>query len=102
MNENLESSYKSLKDGDEQEKRLYKWIKRAIEDLSENGFCGASIPKDRIPKKYLKLIEGYSLWKYDLPSGYRIIYVLENDEVRIYSIILEWFDHKNYERTFKY
>ena len=102
MNKELEVSYKSLKNGDEQGKRLYKWIKRAIDDLEENGFCGVSIPKNRIPKKYLKLIEGYSLWKYDLPSGYRIIYVLENDEVRIYTIILEWFDHKNYERTFKY
>ncbi len=47
-------------------------------------------------------MEGYSLWKYDLPSGFRIIYVLENNEVQIYSIILEWFDHKNYERNFKY
>ena len=101
-NTELEQIYKDLKNGDNQEKRLHKWISRAIDDLERNGFCGSSIPKDRIPKKYLKEIEGYSLWKYDLPSGYRIIYILENDEVQIYSILLEWFEHKTYERIFKY
>ncbi len=102
VNKELERTYKSLSRGDEQQKRLYKWINRAIDDLEENGFCGVAIPKDRLPKKYLRLIEGYSLWKYDLPSGYRIIYVLENDKVQIYSIILEWFNHKEYVRTFRY
>jgi len=43
-----------------------------------------------------------NLWKYDLTNGWRLIYTIESDEIRIISIILEWFDHKNYEKRFGY
>jgi hypothetical protein len=44
-----------------------------------------------------------NLWKYDLPNGWRLLYTITADnEVEIISAILEWFDHKNYERKFKY
>jgi hypothetical protein len=102
LNAELEKIYKNLQNGNDEEKRLHKWIKNAIDDLEKDGFCGVSIPKKLIPKKYSKLVEGYSLWKYDLPSAYRMIYVLENDEIYIYTIILEWFDHKKYNKIFKY
>jgi len=43
-----------------------------------------------------------NLWKYDLPNGWRIIFFLEADEIKIVAIILEWFSHKDYEKRFKY
>ena len=43
-----------------------------------------------------------NLWKYDLPKGWRLIYSIVNDEIVVVSLILEWFDHKEYERKFKY
>ncbi|MFT4309184.1 MAG: hypothetical protein ACMXYL_01710 [Candidatus Woesearchaeota archaeon] len=43
-----------------------------------------------------------NLWKYDLPSGWRLIYTIKTDEVMIISVILEWFSHKDYERRFNY
>ena len=39
---------------------------------------------------------------YDLPNGWRLIYTIETNEILVLAIILEWFDHKNYERTFNY
>jgi len=38
----------------------------------------------------------------DLPDGWRLVYTIKEDEVRILNIILEWFDHKDYEKRFKY
>jgi hypothetical protein len=37
-----------------------------------------------------------------LPKGWRLIYSVANDGVCIISILLEWMDHKNYERRFNY
>ena len=81
---------------------LYKWIKRAIEDLSANAFCGIQIPKTLIPKEYTKKFGIDNLWKYDFPQGWRLLYSVGKEQVEIISIILEWLDHKEYERRFRY
>ena len=44
----------------------------------------------------------YDFLAYDLPKGWRLIYSVTRKGVEVLSIILEWFDHKNYERRFKY
>jgi len=81
---------------------LYKWISRAIDDLEENSFCGIQIPKKLIPKVYIERYDIDNLWKYDLPKGWRLIYSVANDEVCIISILLEWMNHKDYEKRFNY
>ena len=40
--------------------------------------------------------------EYDLPNGWRLIYTIESDDLKIMNIILEWFSHKDYERRFNY
>ena len=53
--------------------------------------------------KYDQLFMPFSIWKYDLPRGWRLLYtVAPNNEVELISAILEWFDHKDYERRFGY
>lgn len=54
------------------------------------------------PNEYIKKYKITNLWKYDLPDGWRLIYTIESNKIKIVSIILEWFDHKNYERKFNY
>ena len=78
-------------------------IKRAIKDLQSNAFSGIQIPKKLIPKEYVKKYGITNLWKYDLPDGWRLIYSITTpNKVEILTVILEWFDHKNYNRRFKY
>jgi mRNA-degrading endonuclease RelE of RelBE toxin-antitoxin system len=101
-NKELFNTYKKLEDGNSEEQKLYKWITRAIQDLKEDAFSGLSIPKDRIPKKYQKEFEAKSVWKYDLPKAFRLIYTIENNKIEVFAIILEWFDHKSYEKRFNY
>ncbi len=98
----LKASYEQLKDSRVEDNILYKWISRAIIDLEENAFCGVQIPKKLMPKIYIDKYNIDNLWKYDLPRGWRLLYSIANSEVRIISIILEWMDHKDYERRFNY
>ena len=81
---------------------MHKFLLRAFEDLEKNVFCGIQIPKRLIPKEYIQKHKIRNVWKYNLPDAWRLIYSIENKQVCILSIILEWMDHKEYERRFKY
>lgn len=100
--EKIKESFEKLKNSKTEDKRLYSWICRAFEDLEENAFCGIRIKKNLIPKIYVEKYGIDNLWKYDLPRGWRLIYSVANGEVCVLSIILEWFNHKEYERRFGY
>ena len=95
----LEKDFYSLKENDE----IKIYIKRAIQDIQKNAFCGIQLPKRLIPKEYIQNYKITNLWKYDLPDGWRLIYSITTpNKVEILAVILEWFDHKNYERRFGY
>jgi len=98
----IEKALQDLKDSKTEDKKLYKWICRAFGDLKENAFCGIQLPKRLIPRTYINKYGIDNLWKYDLPKGWRLIYSVANGQICILSIILEWMDHKNYERRFNY
>ena len=102
-NEHLKKAYNELNNRTFQEALLKKWLDRAIGDLEINAFCGTQIPKKLIPKEYeIKFGTIHNLWKYDLPNGWRMIYTIKKDKVVVLSIILEWLNHKDYEKRFKY
>jgi len=95
----LESDFSKI----DSSNKLKEFIKRAIKDLETNAFCGIQIPKRLIPKEYISKYNIQNLWKYDLPDGWRLVYsIMPQDKIEILSVILEWFDHKDYERRFNY
>ena len=102
ISEKLKSDYVSLKEKKYEDKRLYESISNAIEDLRENPLSGTKIQKKLWPKSYVQNYEITNLWKIDLIDAWRLIYTIESDEVRIVSIVLDFFDHKDYEKKFKY
>ncbi len=94
-------AFNRLENGDNSERELHHVLNQAMDNLEQNAFCGIQFPKRLIPSEYLK--KGIkNLWKYDLPRGWRLMYSVVNEEVVVVSVILEWFDHKEYERRFKY
>lgn len=101
-NKKIEKEFEELKEGKFEDKQLYDFIDRARKDLKTNPLCGTKLPKSLWPKEYIKKFEITNLWKYDLPNGWRLIYTIQTNEVMILNVILEWFDHKEYERRFKY
>lgn len=100
--EKTKEAYDNLKAGKFEDRELYKFIGRALDDLKKNPRVGIPLPKHLIPKEYVQKYKVNNLYKYDLPNGWRLIYTLKGSEVEILSVILEWFDHKNYDRRFGY
>ncbi|PIN91138.1 hypothetical protein COU57_01790 [Candidatus Pacearchaeota archaeon CG10_big_fil_rev_8_21_14_0_10_32_14] len=101
-NKNVEESFLLLENGDLSDKQLFKFINQALTNIEENVFCGVQIPKRLIPKEYEVKYGIKNLWKYDLPKGWRLMYSIVNEEAIIISLVLEWLDHKEYERRFHY
>jgi len=102
INPKVESEFDKLETGKFEDKKLHEYIERAIKDLKANPTCGIKIPSKLWPAEYVKNYGVNNLWKYDLPNAWRLIYTIKTDNVQIINIILEWFDHKSYEKRFGY
>ena len=100
--EDLRLAFDNLRNSKTEDKQLYDLLSRAFEDIEKNPSGFIHVPNNLIPKEYKKKYEIDNLWKYDLPNGWRLLYSLAKDKVLLLAIILEWMDHKNYERKFKY
>lgn len=100
--ERTQDAFYRLESGDASEQELFKLINQAMNNIEANAFCGIQLPKRLIPKEYAQKYGVANIWKYDLPRGWRLIYSIRGEEVVVVSLILEWFDHKEYERRFNY
>jgi len=98
----IKKEFEGLESGKFEDKKLFGFISRAIDDLKNNPSCGTKIPKKLWSADYVKNYRITNLWKYDLPNAWRLIYTIETDEIRIMNFILEWFNHKDYEKRFRY
>ena len=102
VNRNLQEEFYALKKGNSFDQELFKVINTAFDNIEDNAFCGIQIPKKLIPKFYFKKYSVKNVWKYNLPDGLRLIYSISKDELNVVAIILEWMNHKNYEKRFNY
>jgi len=102
VDQETKKAFEELKNGKFEDKQLYEFLIRAIDDLKKNPYTGINIPKNLIPKEYIKNFGINNLRKYNLPNAWRLIYNLKGNEIEIISIILEWMSHKEYEKRFKY
>ena len=82
---------------------IKKGIIKAISFLKEDAFIGRRVKKDLIPKKLIEKYDINNLWICNLPSSWRLLYSLSpNEELKIVALVLDWMDHKDYERLFKF
>ncbi|MCX6768350.1 MAG: hypothetical protein NTY83_00685 [Candidatus Micrarchaeota archaeon] len=102
IDEKARDAFIALKDGKAEEKELYGTLNHAFDELKKNPHCGIMLQKRLWPKEYVKRYGITNLWKYNLPDGWRLIYMIRLEEVSIVSVVLEWFNHTNYERRFGY
>lgn len=102
VDKDIQEALYKLKTGDDSERELFKFVNQALDNIEENAFCGIQIPKKLISKIYFTNYNVKNLWKYDLPKGWRLLYSILNDEIIVVSLILEWMNHKSYEKRFKY
>ncbi|MFA5247449.1 MAG: type II toxin-antitoxin system RelE/ParE family toxin [Candidatus Micrarchaeia archaeon] len=100
--ERVRTAFQRLKSGRSEERRLAELIDRAIRELLVNPLAGVVVPRRLWPQEYVRRYHIANLRKYDLPEGWRLIYFLKGNEVEIITVLLEWFDHKGYEKRFGY
>ncbi|MEK6833690.1 MAG: hypothetical protein AABY32_06615 [Nanoarchaeota archaeon] len=98
VDESLEKSFVRLDETDPLKKGLIK----AIKEIQENSFVGRNVKKNLIPKEIIKKYSLNNLWIYNLPKGWRMLYVLTSSEIRIIAVVLDWMNHKDYEKLFKF
>ena len=97
--EGLEKSFEELSDKDPVKKALIK----AIKDINDNAFCGRNVKKKLIPKFLIDKYNINNLWIYNLPSAWRLLYsITPSADVKIIAAILDWINHKDYERLFRF
>lgn len=84
------------------EPRVYKELERAFMSISTNEFHGRQVKKKLIPKELIKKHEINNLWIYNLSSDWRLLYSLVNEEIQVLAIVLDWMDHKDYEKLFNF
>ena len=77
-------------------------IRHKIELLRANPEYGGHIPKNRIPKEYVRNYDINNLWKINLPGAWRLIYTIRGSEIEIISIIFDLISHRDYEKKFRY
>ncbi|MFW6450603.1 MAG: type II toxin-antitoxin system RelE family toxin [Nanoarchaeota archaeon] len=82
--------------------KLLNSIKQKIELLRDNPQYGIHIPKDKIPKIYIRNYDVNNLWKINLSGFWRMIYTIRGSDVEIVSLILEITNHKDYDKRFGY
>jgi len=95
----LEEAFNSLSDKDPTKKA----ISRAIKSIQEDVFSGRNVKKELIPKSLIDKYRISNLWIYNLPDAWRLLYsIAPGGEVEIIAAILDWMNHKDYERLFKF
>ena len=94
----LKEQYESL-DENPEFGWLYKALNRAFADISKDPSIGVPIKKYRIPAD-LRLEKINNLWKYDMPSGWRLLYSLGRHGITIMALVLEWCDHDSYQKRY--
>jgi len=82
---------------------LARQLLRAKKDILENAFCGIQFPKRLIPKELALKYNLSNLWKYNLPDAWRLLYTITTpNKVEIIAVVLDWVNHKDYERLFRF
>ena len=80
----------------------YKEINDVLDLLKKDYAKGNKIPRNLWPKKYSKEHQIHTLFRFNLRSGWRLVYTVYGTRQEKVCTILEVFDHKEYEKRFGY
>ena len=79
---------------------LWSGIQRVFDLLVDNPFYGDNAKKKKIPDYYIKKYDVQNLYIADLPLFWRMVYVIKGNKVEIVCIVLDIFDHDDYNKIF--
>jgi Txe/YoeB family toxin of Txe-Axe toxin-antitoxin module len=97
VDESLRNAFQELETEDI---RLFKEVEKALSEIHNNAFCGRNVKKELIPKSLIQKYQLRNLWIYNLRKDWRLLYTVSSEEIGVIAIILNWMNHKDYERLF--
>ena len=98
IDEELEKAFNELDKADPIKKALI----RAIETIKQDPRVGRNVIKKLIPKSLIKKYDIANLRIYNLPTAWRMVYTITSNEIELIAVILNWMNHKDYERLFNF
>ena len=99
IDKKLKESFDFLRESDEE---LYKKISKALDYIKNNIWVGRQVKKKLIPRILIDKYEITNLWIYNLSKDWRLLYSLGKDEIEVLAVVLDWMNHKDYERLFNF
>ncbi len=88
--------------GDGEAEYLLKLIDKGISKMISNHEVGQKIQKKLWPKEYVKNYGIRNLWRLRLDDYWRLIYTVIGEQIRIYAVVLDVLNHKEYNKKFGY
>lgn len=87
-----------------QEKMILTALHKKIDLIKINKHYGVPISKKLIPEDYKNRYNISNLFRVELPQFWRMLYTLTDgeNEIEIIAFVLDVFDHKEYNKKFKY
>lgn len=83
-------------------KQLLSSIDEAIKNLKTNPFYGDLIPRKYLTKKVIDRYGTNKIFRIELVGYWRLLYTAIGDEAQIIALILEYMNHKTYDKLFGY
>lgn len=82
--------------------QLLSSINIALRNISLDHNYGNLIHLSRISKQTAKKYGTYKIWRVNLVGYWRLLYTIIGSKVKIIAFILEYIDHKKYNKLFGY
>ena len=82
--------------------QLLSSINTSLANIKANPYYGDLIPRKYISKGVVKRYGTDKILRVELVGFWRLLYTLIGDEVKIIAFILEYMDHKKYNKIFGY
>lgn len=82
--------------------QLLSSINNAIKNIELNHKYGDLIPRKYISKDTIRRYGTEKILRVELIGFWRLLYVIIGDKVKIVAFILEFMDHKRYNKIFHY
>ncbi len=82
--------------------QILKSINKAIICIKDNPYYGDIIPKKYLNKDIIRTYKTNKILRIELVGFWRLLYTIRGDEVRVIAFILDFMDHEEYSRLFKY
>ncbi len=80
--------------------QIYKDVDKAIKDLKKDKKVGTHLQRSKVPKYYIKKHDYDAYFKVNLPENWRLIYGIISIHREKRVLIMELFNHDNYNKRF--